>query len=151
MYKKNYQFHWTHSLGQTCLHYKNGNAEHSVLWFRLWYYKGKEDLNVSKTCLNLCSRRWLQLNRNLVNNLTRTDSHLWYWLVLTYILMRIKIILLVGTLWINLKKKQKKKILHFFVRLFIYSHKSNIKMFWYYSPNILIRLSKSKVDRWNIC
>ena len=29
------------------------------------------------------------------------------------------------------------KILQFFVRLFVYSHKDNIKMFRYYSHNIL--------------
>ena len=38
---------------------------------------------------------------------------------------------------INLKKKIN---LQLFVRLLVYSHKDNIKMFWYYSRNILIRL-----------
>ena len=40
----------------------------------------------------------------------------------------------------NLKKQL---ILQFFARLFVYSHKNNIKMFWYYSHNILIRLLRS--------
>ena len=44
--------------------------------------------------------------------------------------------LLVGTFWII----SKKIILQFFVRSFVYSRKNNIKMFWYYSHNILIRL-----------
>ena len=35
---------FSHSLGQTCLYYKNGNAENSVLCIQLRYYKGKEDL-----------------------------------------------------------------------------------------------------------
>ena len=51
-----------------------------------------------------------------------------------------------GTLWIIWKK-----IFQFFVRLFIYSYKNNIKMFWYHSLNILIRLLRSKKDRRNIC
>ena len=44
-----------------------------------------------------------------------------------------------------------KKIFHFFGRLFTCSHKNNIKMFWYYSHDILIRLLRSKKDRWRIC
>ena len=54
-----------------------------------------------------------------------------------------------GTLWIIWKK-----IFEFFVRLFIYSHENNIKLFWYHSLNILIRLIRllrSKKDRRNIC
>ena len=46
------------------------------------------------------------------------------------------------------KKKKKKKILQIFVRLFIYSHNNKIQMF---SRNIVIRLLRSKTDRWNIC
>ena len=38
-----------------------------------------------------------------------------------------------------------------FVRLFFYSHKNNIKMFWYYSHNILIRLLRWEKDRRKIC
>ena len=41
----------------------------------------------------------------------------------------------------NLKKK---KILQLFVRSLVYSHKNNIKMFWYYSHNILKRLLRSE-------
>ena len=37
------------------------------------------------------------------------------------------------------------------MRLLVYSHKNNIKTFWYYSHNILIRLLRSKKDRRNIC
>ena len=37
------------------------------------------------------------------------------------------------------------------MRLLAYSHKNNIKTFWYYSHNILIRLLRSKKDRLNIC
>ena len=33
-----------HSLGQTCLHYRNGNPENNVQWFPLQYYKDKEGL-----------------------------------------------------------------------------------------------------------
>ena len=66
-------------------------------------------------------------------------SHIFLW--------RINLILLVRTLWII----SKKIILQFFLRLFVYSHKNNIKMFWYYSRNILIRLLRSKKDHRNIC
>ena len=41
----------------------------------------------------------------------------------------------------NLKKK---KIFQLFVRSLVYSHKNNIKMFWYYSHNILKRLLRSE-------
>ena len=74
-------------------------------------------------------------------------SHLWDELILTYIFMRINIILLVGTLRIT----SKKLILQIIVRLFVYSHKNNIKTFWYYPHNNLIRLVRSKKDRRNIC
>ena len=37
------------------------------------------------------------------------------------------------------------------MRLLIYSHKNNIKTFWYYSHNILTRLLRSKKNRRNIC
>ena len=47
------------------------------------------------------------------------------------ILMRINIILLVGTLWLI----SKKLILQFPMRLLVCSHKNNIKTFWYYSHN----------------
>ena len=47
------------------------------------------------------------------------------------ILMRINIILLVGTLWII----SKKLISQFPMRLLVCSHKNNIKTFWYYSHN----------------
>ena len=89
------------------------------------------------------------------------------------ILVRINVILLVGTLQIIPKKQKKNKLTTsllekcpcselfwssfssirtritpnkdtfyavLFVRLFFYSHKNNIKMFRYYSHNILIRL-----------
>ena len=56
-----------------------------------------------------------------------------------YILVRINIIVLVGTLRII----STEKILQPFVRLFDYSHKDNIKMFWYYSRNILINQRKT--------
>ena len=49
------------------------------------------------------------------------------------------------------KKKQKQKLIQLFARLFVYSHKNNMKMFWYYSHSILISLLRSKKDRWNIC
>ena len=42
--RKQLSISFSHSLGQTYLYYKNGNAENSVLCFRLRYYKGKEDL-----------------------------------------------------------------------------------------------------------
>ena len=51
----------------------------------------------------------------------------------------------------NASNNIKKIILQFFVRLFGYSHENNIKMFWYYSRNILIRLMRWKKNRWNIC
>ena len=61
--------------------------------------------------------------------------------------MRINIILLKGTLWII----SKKLILQFSMRLLVYSHMNNIKTFWYYSHNILIRLLRSRKDHRNIC
>ena len=51
-----------------------------------------------------------------------------------------------GNASINLNKL----ILQLLVRLFVYSHKNNIKTFRYYSHNILIRLLRSKKDRWNM-
>ena len=52
-----------------------------------------------------------------------------------------------GTASNNLKKI----ILQLFVRLFVYSHKNNIKLFWYCSQNIFIKLLRSKKNRQNIC
>ena len=46
---------------------------------------------------------------------------------------------------------KKKLILQLYVRLFVYSHKNNIKTFWYFSHNNLIRLLRSKKNRRNIC
>ena len=40
----------------------------------------------------------------------------------------------------------KKLILQLFVRLFVYSHKNNIKTFWYYSHNNLIRLLRKTAE-----
>ena len=51
----------------------------------------------------------------------------------------------------NALNNLKKVILQFFVILFGYSHKNNMKMFSFYSCNILIRLMRSKEDRRNIC
>ena len=51
----------------------------------------------------------------------------------------------------NALNNLKKKISQFSTRLLVYSHQNNIKKFWYYSHNILIRLLRSKKDRRNIC
>ena len=50
----------------------------------------------------------------------------------------------------NASNDLKKKKCQHLVRLFVYSQKNNITTFWY-SCNVLVRLLRSKKDRWNIC
>ena len=50
-----------------------------------------------------------------------------------------------------LNNLNKKLILQFSMILLVHSDKNNIKTFWYYSHNILIRLLRSKNYRRNIC
>ena len=73
--KKNYRFHSSHSLGQTCFHYRNAIAENIAFWLRLLYCMDKEDLICLQIpCLNFYSRMWLQTHRYLVDNFTPTEK-----------------------------------------------------------------------------